>query len=209
MSPRGSKASVAPSGETSTDIHVPSLVVKAILRASARGLLMSAAGSGFLSVSPVGGSVANASGLAARPIARATRVRSVNRRWRMPLSSWDPSVFVRGPMIKGSGGLSVRGVGGCQPGSDRGDNLRDVKTRTAAFLAGVGLSVALVRHPLELRLLRHSPAPRPDTRLEPIQVSEQRAPFEHAAGRSRYRIVPRFRWDQSARVVSEEPYRFG
>src|SRR5262245_14192122 len=47
MSPRTSNTIVWPSGETSTDDHVASLVEKVNFRASARGLLMSAAGSGF------------------------------------------------------------------------------------------------------------------------------------------------------------------
>ena len=112
-------------------------------------------------------------------------------------------------MPKGSGGLSALDRGACQQGSDRSDNVGDVKTRTATVLAGAAFLVMAVRHPLELRLLRHRDAPRPDVRREPLQRPEERAPFEHAAGRSRYRIVPRFRWDQAARVVSEEPYRFG
>src|SRR5215471_4253623 len=45
MSPRRSKMRVCPSGETSTDIQVPSLVSNSMERASARGALMSAAGS--------------------------------------------------------------------------------------------------------------------------------------------------------------------
>ncbi len=85
----------------------------------------------------------------------------------------------------------------------------DVKTRTAAILAGAALLLFAFRRPLELTLLRHRTAPRPDVRGEPLQTAEERAPFDHAAGHGRYRIVPRFRWDQSARVVSEEPYRFG
>jgi len=84
-----------------------------------------------------------------------------------------------------------------------------MSTRTAAILAGVCLAVLVFRRPLERRLLRHLPAQRPDVRADPVQAGERREPFEHAAGRRRYRIVPRFRWDQSARVVSEEPYRFG
>ena len=84
-----------------------------------------------------------------------------------------------------------------------------MKTRTAAVLLGAGLTLYAVRHPAELRLLRHRSAPRPDVRREPVQAPELRAPFEYAAGGKRYRIVPRFRWDQSARVVGEEPYRFG
>src|SRR5688572_4401419 len=47
MSPRRSKSSVEPSGERSTDIHVPSLTVKLTFRASGLGLLMSSAGSNF------------------------------------------------------------------------------------------------------------------------------------------------------------------
>ena len=47
MSPSRSNTIVCPFGETSTEDHVASLVVKAILRASGRGVLMSAAGSGF------------------------------------------------------------------------------------------------------------------------------------------------------------------
>ena len=101
-------------------------------------------------------------------------------------------------MPKGSGGLSVSDRGACQQGSDRSDNVRYVKTRTAAVLAGAALLLVVVRHPLELQLLRHRAAPRPDVRREPLQLAELRAPFEHAAGRGRYRIVPRFRWDQAA-----------
>ncbi len=84
-----------------------------------------------------------------------------------------------------------------------------MKTRTAAILTGAAVLLLLLRHPIELELLRHGPAPRPDPRGDPVQTAEARSPFEHAAGRGRYRIVPRFRWDQSARVVGEEPYRFG
>src|SRR6185295_14727844 len=47
MSPRRSKTSVLPSGETSTDIHVPSRASNSTTRASGRGVLMSAAGSFF------------------------------------------------------------------------------------------------------------------------------------------------------------------
>ena len=31
----------------------------------------------------------------------------------------------------------------------------------------------------------------------------------HYAGGRQYRLIPRFRWDESARVVGAEPYRFG
>ncbi len=84
-----------------------------------------------------------------------------------------------------------------------------MQTRTAAILTGAALALYAGRHPLELRLLEHRAAARPDVRGEPRQVAEDRAPFEHFAGGKRYRITPRFRWDESARVVSEEPYRFG
>jgi hypothetical protein len=84
-----------------------------------------------------------------------------------------------------------------------------MKNRTAAILGAACLVLLVLRHPLELRLVRHARAPRPDVRVEPQQLAQERAPFEHAAGGRRYRITPRFRWDQSARVVSEEPYRFG
>ena len=84
-----------------------------------------------------------------------------------------------------------------------------MRTRTAAILTGAAAVVLVLRHPIELRLLRHSEAARPDVRQDPVQTLERREPFEHVAGRKRYRIVPRYRWDESARVVSEEPYRFG
>jgi hypothetical protein len=84
-----------------------------------------------------------------------------------------------------------------------------MRQRTLAILAASGLLLFALRHPLELALLYHHAAPRPDVRAEPAQVEEARAPFEHFAGGRRYRLTPRFRWDQSARVVSEEPYRFG
>src|SRR5215468_3599293 len=81
MSPRRSKTSVLPSGDASTDIQVPSVASKAILRASARGLLMSRAMSGFLSfVSVFAGSLAAAL-VAADPVSRATvrKIRSASR----------------------------------------------------------------------------------------------------------------------------------
>lgn len=84
-----------------------------------------------------------------------------------------------------------------------------MQTRTAAVLTGAALVLWFGRHPLELSLTPHRSAPRPDPRGEPSQIEEKRAPFDHVAGGKRYRITPRFRWDQSARVVSEEPYRFG
>jgi len=84
-----------------------------------------------------------------------------------------------------------------------------MRTRTAAILAGAVMVLLVLRHPMELRLMRHRAAPRPDVRQDPIQTPEPREPFEHVAGRSRFRIVPRYRWDESARVVGEEPYRFG
>jgi len=84
-----------------------------------------------------------------------------------------------------------------------------MRTRTAAILAGAAAVAFALRHPVELRLLRHRTGPRPDVRQDPIQTLERRDPFEHASGRRRYRIVPRYRWDESARVVGEEPYRFG
>lgn len=84
-----------------------------------------------------------------------------------------------------------------------------MQTRTASILTGAALVLWFGRHPLELSLTPHRAAPRPDPRGEPSQIEDRRAPFDHVAGGKRYRITPRFRWDQSARVVSEEPYRFG
>ena len=84
-----------------------------------------------------------------------------------------------------------------------------MKTSTAATLTAAALALYLGRHALELRLLAHGAAPRPDVRREPAQLAEQRQPFEFVARGHRFRIIPRFRWDQAARVVSEEPYRFG
>ncbi|MGE5718079.1 MAG: hypothetical protein ACM369_15635, partial [Acidobacteriota bacterium] len=51
--------------------------------------------------------------------------------------------------------------------------------------------------------------PRPEVAGEPVQSADEKKPFEHRAGGKRYRIVPRFHWDESARVMSEEPYSAG
>jgi hypothetical protein len=84
-----------------------------------------------------------------------------------------------------------------------------MRPRPAAVLVAAVAVLFLIRHPLELRLLRHREAPRPDPSAEPVQVSDDRAPFTHIAGGKRYRLIPRFRWDESARVVGTEPYHFG
>ncbi|HEY1435404.1 MAG TPA: hypothetical protein VGG65_08520 [Thermoanaerobaculia bacterium] len=84
-----------------------------------------------------------------------------------------------------------------------------MQTRTAAILTAAAVVLFVGRHPLELGLLAHRKAPRPDVRGEPAQTIEEKAPFEYVARGHRFRITPRFRWDEAARVVSEEPYRFG
>lgn len=78
---------------------------------------------------------------------------------------------------------------------------------TLGALAVVVVAV-FFRHAIALTLLRHDRAPAPDVSGDPIQEPTDRPPFEFRAGRRSYRIVPRFRWDESARVVSERSYRF-
>ncbi len=84
-----------------------------------------------------------------------------------------------------------------------------MRQRTLAILAASGLLLFVLRHPLELRLMSHREAPRPNVLAEPAQAVRARAPFDHFAGGRQYRLTPRFQWDQSARVVSEQRYRFG
>jgi hypothetical protein len=82
-----------------------------------------------------------------------------------------------------------------------------VRGRTLAVLAAAALVFAF-RRPLVLALLHHETAPRPEVAGEPVQEADDAKPFEHVAGGKRYKIVPRFRWDESARVMGAEPYRF-
>ena len=84
-----------------------------------------------------------------------------------------------------------------------------MRGRWMAVLLGTALVLYACRHPIALRLARHRPAPHPDTSREPIQAPPDRDPFDLWAGGRRYRVTPRFRWDESARVVSERAYRFG
>jgi hypothetical protein len=58
-------------------------------------------------------------------------------------------------------------------------------------------------------MLSHQTAPRPDPSTEPVQTPADRPPFEHRVGGRTYRVTPRFRFDQSARVVSSRAYRWG
>ncbi len=44
---------------------------------------------------------------------------------------------------------------------------------------------------------------------EPVQTDANMKSFVHFVGAKRFRIVPRFQWDESARVMSEEPYSAG
>ena len=84
-----------------------------------------------------------------------------------------------------------------------------MKRRAALVLAGTVLVLFLCRGSLTLALLEHRPASRPNTSGEPEQTADSKPSFEHRAGRRRYRITPRFRWDESARVVGNRPYRWG
>lgn len=83
------------------------------------------------------------------------------------------------------------------------------RQRTWTLVLVAALALFLFRRPITLAMLRHEAAPRPAVGTEPIQGTQDRQPFEHVARGRRYRIVPRFRWDESARVLSEEPYRMG
>jgi hypothetical protein len=81
--------------------------------------------------------------------------------------------------------------------------------RTGWTLAAVALALVLFRHPLVLALAPHHDGPRPAVSTDPVQRPTDAQPFERTLGGKRYRITPRFRWDQSARVMSERPYRWG
>ena len=84
-----------------------------------------------------------------------------------------------------------------------------MRRRFVLFVGALVLALYLFRDPVTLAVLRYRPAPRPDSSAEPVQTADSRAPFEHRAGSRRYRITPRFRWDQSAEVVGARPYRWG
>jgi hypothetical protein len=84
-----------------------------------------------------------------------------------------------------------------------------MRRRTLVALAAGAFVLLALRHPLELALLKHRPGPPPDVSRDPVQQPEARPPFEHRAGGKCYRVIPRFRWDESARVVGARAYRFG
>ena len=88
---------------------------------------------------------------------------------------------------------------------------RSMRNRTAAvsLVGAILFAVFLFRHPLTLALLSHRPATIPDPSAEPVQGPTDRPPFERRVGAHDYRISPRFRYDQSARVLSSKPYRWG
>lgn len=83
------------------------------------------------------------------------------------------------------------------------------KERVFATIAGVAVLGYVFQRPVTLAVLHHEAAPRPEVTADPVQAAADMRPFEHVAGGKRYRIVPRFQWDESARVLSEEPYRLG
>ena len=81
--------------------------------------------------------------------------------------------------------------------------------RAGWIAAALALAAFLARDAIVLRLTPHRSGPRPAVASEPLQEAGERAPFERRTGGRRYRITPRFRWDQSARVVSVHAYRWG
>jgi len=83
------------------------------------------------------------------------------------------------------------------------------RIRPWSLILAAAILVFLCRRPLTLAMLRHETTSRPAVETEPIQTADDRKPFEHVARGRRYRIVPRFRWDESARVLSEKPYWMG
>ena len=85
----------------------------------------------------------------------------------------------------------------------------ELKGRTWTVIAAAAVLGFVFRSPLTLAVLRHESAQRPEVAGEPVQAPDDARPFVHVAGGKRYRIVPRFKWDESARVMSEEPYSAG
>src|SRR5215468_9535198 len=83
-----------------------------------------------------------------------------------------------------------------------------MRRRPVALVALALLVLFFFRHPVELRLLSHDDAPDPEIAREPLQEPDGKKPFEVEAGGQRYRLIPRFRWDEAARVAGAEPYRF-
>lgn len=83
------------------------------------------------------------------------------------------------------------------------------RPRVWTLVVASAILLFLFRRPITLAMLRHDTAPLPAVETEPIQEPDDRKPFEHVARGRRYRIVPRFRWDESARVLAEEPYWMG
>ena len=84
-----------------------------------------------------------------------------------------------------------------------------VRVKSPVLWGAVAVLLYAFRHPIELRFLRHESGPPPDVSGDPIQEKDAKAPFEFSVGGKRYRLTPRFRWDESARVVSERAYHLG
>lgn len=84
-----------------------------------------------------------------------------------------------------------------------------LRVRSPVLCGAVVLLLYAFRHPIELAVLRHESAPAPDVSGDPIQERDGKKPFEFPAGGKRYRLNPRFRWDESARVVGERAYHLG
>src|SRR3954469_3499255 len=95
------------------------------------------------------------------------------------------------------------------PRRDISDNLSHMDRRAIPIVGALALAALLARDRLVLSLTPHRAAARPGLSAEPRQEPSDMAPFERWFGGHRYRLTPRFRWDESARVVSEKPYRWG
>ena len=84
-----------------------------------------------------------------------------------------------------------------------------IRSRLVLGALVLALGLLLFGDGITLALLRHRSAPPPDASSEPVQASTDAQPFERRVGGRRYRITPRYRFDQSARVVSSRAYRWG
>jgi hypothetical protein len=83
-----------------------------------------------------------------------------------------------------------------------------VRGRLPVLLGAAAVVLFFARNPIQLSLLHHAEAAAPETARDPIQEPDGKKPFEFVARGKRYRLVPRFRWDEAARVLKEEPYTF-